>query len=171
MAASIITPATKTDLLQSLKNFTLAATGELIMPTRMQKGDTAQAYRAADVYLMRLTDSSSAAKKVPYILHMLVTAKDKQPNGQKMTSTAQVQTVFCVYCDDEQEGGLMLLNLMERLRIALEKQVLLDQRFELDLAEGPESYIYREDTAPYFGGEMWTSWIMPTVRREIPNWP
>jgi len=171
MAATIITPATKTDLLQALKAFTLAATGDLIMPTRIQKADEEQAYRAADVFLQRLPDSKSAAKKVPYILHMLVTAKDKQPNGEKMTSTAQVQTVFCVYCDDEQEGGLMLLNLMERMRIALEKRVVLDNRFELDLSEGPECYIYREDTAPYFGGEMWTSWYMPTVKREVPNWP
>lgn len=39
-----------------------------------------------------------------------------------------VRSIFAVYNDDEQEGGLMLLNLMERLRIRLLREVVIGRR-------------------------------------------
>ena len=105
---------TRIILLERLRAFTEEATADLIMPTRMQKGDTEQGYRPADVYLMRLPDGTSATKKAPYVLHQVITGMDQQPQGQRVTSSAKVRSICCVYNDDEQEGGLMLLNLMER---------------------------------------------------------
>ena len=60
-----------------------------------------------------------------------------------------------------------LLNLMERLRIALLKQCVIGNQYELNLQEGVETMIYPDDTAPYFMGEMVTTWNLPPVQREV----
>jgi hypothetical protein len=74
-----------------------------------------------------------------------------------------------VYCDDEQEGSLYLINLMERLRIALLRKQVIGDMFVLDLTQKLETLNYPDDTAPYYAGEMVTTWRMPVIRREI-NW-
>ena len=157
-------------LMEELKVFTESATKELILPVRMQKGDENPSYRAAHVFLMRLPDSSAATKKAPYILHQLITAKDEQSGGQNAKAGAVIRSIFCVYSDDEQEGGMMLLNLMERLRIALLRTTIIGNRFQLDMDAGVECLIYPDDTAPYFVGEMVTNWSVPAIEREVRKW-
>lgn len=154
-------------LLEQLRVFTKNATGDIIMPVRMQKGDTDQESRAADVHLMRLPDSGAAQKKAPYIIHQSITGKDIQPEGENVTSSAVVRSIFCVYNDNEEDGALMLLNLMERLRIHLLKQVVIGDQFQLDLKAGLESVTYPDDTAPYYAGEMISTWILPAIQREV----
>lgn len=155
-------------LLEELRAFTLASTKDLIMPVRRQKEDTEQPQpRAASVFLMRLKDSKIADKKAPYILHQFLNGTDRQKKGEKMYSDAIVRSIFVVYNEDEQEGGLMLLNLVERLRIDLLKKVVIGKRFKLDLETGLEFFAYPEDTAPYYSGEMTTRWEIPTVEREV----
>ena len=159
---------TITALLEQLKAFTEKVTADLIMPTKVQSADEAQNYRPADVYLMRLPDGSSATKKAPYIIHQLLTSKDQQPSGERVQSSASVRSIFVVYNDDEQEGGLMLLNLMERLRIELLRTGVLDNRFSLDLSEGLEYMVYPDtDTAPFYAGEMSSTWKLIPVQREV----
>lgn len=159
---------TRTALLEQLKTFTEKVTADLIMPTKVQSADEAQNYRPAEVYLMRLPDGSSAAKKAPYIIHQLLTSKDQQPSGERVQSSASVRSIFVVYNDDEQEGGLMLLNLMERLRIELLRTGVLDNRFSLDLSEGLEYMVYPDtDTAPFYAGEMSSTWKLIPVQREV----
>lgn len=158
---------TKTMLLDALTEFTRQAVKDLILPVRVQKGDTMQSYRAADVYKMRLPDSSAATKKAPYIVHQVIGGKDVQAEGSREDASATIRTIFCVYADDEQEGGLMLLELMERLRISLLRQVVIGKQFSLDLTAGVETISYPDDTAPYFAGEMSTVWKMPAVEREV----
>lgn len=102
----------------------------------MQKGDTEQSFRPAKVYLTRLPDGTSATKKAPYVLHQVITGMDQQPQGQRVTSSAKVRSICCVYNDDEQEGGLMLLNLMERLRIAMLRQVVIGGSLPLTWRRG-----------------------------------
>jgi hypothetical protein len=160
----------RVEFMVALKAFTEDAIKELIMPVRMQKGDAEQSYRAADVFLMRLPDSTAATKKAPYVLHQLITAKDEQPTGQKPRASAVVRSICCVYSDDEQEGGLMLLNLMERLRIALLQTTIIGNRFQLDMEAGVECLVYPDDTAPYFVGEMVTNWRVPSIEREVRPW-
>lgn len=159
---------TRVVLLEQLKEFTKAVTADLIMPVAMQNGDTEQTFRAADVYLMRLTDSGSAKKKAPYILHQFITGADNQPKGERDISTAKVRTIFCVYNDNEQEGALMLLNLMERVRIGILKKIVIGKQFTLDKEAGLECLVYPDDTAPYYAGEIISTWIMPSVEREVP---
>lgn len=158
---------TRIILLKRLLAFTEEVTADLIMPTRLQKGDTEQIFRPAKVYLMRLPDGTSATKKAPYVLHQVITGMDQQPQGQRVTSSAKVRSICCVYNDDEQEGGLMLLNLMERLRIAMLRQVVIGGQFTLDLEAGLETLVYPDDTAPYFVGEMISTWKLPPVEREV----
>lgn len=158
------------DLLQALKEFSEEAVGDIRMPVSVQKGDAAQDDRAAEVHLMRLPDSTSARKKAPYIIHQLITAKDQQSEGQWPEATAQVRSIFCVYNSNEEEGALMLLNLVERLRIALLRRVVIGDRYELDLKTGLEALYYPDDTAPYFMGEMVSTWRLPPVQREVRQW-
>ncbi|MGM9640378.1 MAG: hypothetical protein ACI3V3_03330 [Faecousia sp.] len=157
---------TNITLLERLKLFTEDAIKDIILPVRLQKGDTEQKSRAADVYLMRLPDSTAATKKAPYIIHQFVTGKDSQPAGRQESGRSVVRSVFCVYCENEQDGAMNLLNLMERMRIRLLQQVVIGQQYQLDLEAGVEMLIYPEDSAPYYAGEMSTTWKMPSVERE-----
>ena len=81
-----------------------------------------------------------------------------------------MRSICCVYNDDEQEGGLMLLNLMERIRIALLRTTIIGDRYQLDMEEGVEAMVYPDDTAPYFVGELVTNWQLPSIEREVRKW-
>lgn len=146
-------------LLDVLKEFTERAISELIMPVQTQKGDTEQQFRCADIYKMRLPDSTSAQKKAPYIIHQAITGKHKTQDNK-----VNIRSIFCVFCDDEQEGSLMLLNLVERLEIELLKTVVIGGQFELDRDEGVEFLVYPDNTAPFYAGEMSTVWKLPVIR-------
>lgn len=158
---------TRIDLLNVLCEETRKATGELIMPVKLQEGDDAPQFRAAEVHQMRLPDSSAAKKKAPYIIHQVITGKDSQASGQRASSVAVVRSIFCVYDDDEEKGALTLLNLMERLRIHLLKQVSIGNRYQLDLEVGLETFIYPDDTSPYYAGEMSSTWKLPAIGKEV----
>lgn len=148
-------------LLEKLKAFTEEATKDLIMPTKTQNDDNEPIFRSAEVHKMRLPDSRSAKKKAPYIIHQVITGKDTT------TSSVVVRSIFCVYNEREDEGGLMLLNLMERLRISLLKAGTVGEQFTLDINAGMERMIYPDDTAPFYAGEMISTWKMPRVEREV----
>jgi len=159
---------TKRDLLVVLKAFTEEATKDLIMPVRMQKEDKEEPKpRAADVYIMRLHKSKDSEKSAPHIIHSILTGRDAQEQGDYPQASTLVRSVFAVYHDDEQEGSLMLLDLMERMRIALLKQIVLDERFMLDFYEGIDTIIYPDNIWPYYAGEMITQWRIPAIIREV----
>lgn len=161
---------TKVVLLKQLKEFTEAATKDLLLPVAMQKGDEEEPKpRAAEVFRARLPDSKAAKKKAPYILHQIITGKDSQIPGQRLESSATVRTIFCVYHPNEEEGGLALLNLMERLRISMLEDTVIGKQFTLDREAGLESLVYPEDTAPYYAGEMISTWTLPPIERKVPN--
>lgn len=158
----------KTELLEVLTRFTEDAVQDMLLPVRYQREDEGPpADRPAAVYKMRVPDGRAATKKAPYILHQIVTEMDQQAEGKKDASSATVRSIFVVYSDAEQLGGLLLLELMERVRIALLRKVLLDGRFQLDKKAGLETLVYPEDTAPYFAGEMSSTWLLPAVEREL----
>lgn len=160
-------------LLDALKAFTEDATRELIMPVRANEKNPEPEPRAALVFRARLPDFHAATEKAPYILHQLVTRKDVQSAGNYPTAQAVVRTVFCVYNEDGQEGGMTLLNLMERFRIALLKQRVIDKQFVLDTEAGLETLIYPDDgeqsTAPYYLGEMFSVWKIREIERKVNN--
>lgn len=158
---------TKNILLDELKKFTEETMKDMILPTRLQKGEEEQEFRCPGVYKMRLPDGTKAMKYAPYVLHTVITGHDYQNENQRTVSTVQIRTIFCTYSDDEQEGGLALLEMMERFRIGLLKQVSIGHQFTLERKEAIETMVYIDDTAPYYAGEMITSWIMPSVEREV----
>ena len=161
----------RNDFLDSMKAFTEDAVKDYILPVRRQDTTETQEYRCAAVYKMRLPDSRSAQKKAPYIIHQIVTADDAQTEGELVKSSLLLRSIFCVYSADEQEGALMLLELMERFRVKLLRTRVLDKRYALDLtASAMQSLIYPDDTAPYFAGEIATTWLMPAINREVPQW-
>ena len=170
---------TKVGLLYALKAFTELATGDMKLPVKRQSEDEKEPEpRAAAVHLTRLPDMKSFQKKAPFILHQAVTSEDALANVNKgtglqirreMKSAAVIRSVFCVYHPNEEEGGLALLNLMETMRVGLLLFPLLDNVFELDLDEGISQMVYPETggrgTAPYYLGEMVTTWKLPPVKR------
>lgn len=159
----------KVDFMKCFKVFTENAVKDLILPASLQKGDSGQEYRTAKVYLMRLPDGRSATKFAPYVLHTVLTGEDVQENGQSGQSSVTVRTIFCVYSRNEEEGGLALLTLMERLRIEILRHPVIEKRYRIDLSQKLESLVYPDDTAPYFAGEMISVWRLPTVREELPK--
>ena len=163
----------KVSLLEALKEHTEAVTSDMLLPVRIQKGDDDQTptERAAEVFIGRLPDTKQSTKKAPYILHQLVNSNNKQIPGEQLASKVIVRSIFCVYCEDEQEGTLYLINLMERMRIALLRNPLIGNNvFECDLQEGLEDLVYPDDTAPYFLGEMVSTWDLPPIKREVRYW-
>ena len=153
-------------LLEALKTRTEAAISELLMSTKPTKGEPSPEIRTPTVYIARLPDEKASTKYAPYVLHTIVNTSYNQKPGEYPEGLVNARTLFCVYSPDEQEGGLMLLNLMERIRIDLMRNPVLDGQFELDYEGGIEQLVYPDDTAPFYLGEMMSTWQMPRVRRE-----
>ena len=153
-------------LLEKLKEVTENAVKDLILPVAPQKGDTELKYRAPDVYLMRLPDVNSAMKKVPYVLIQFALGEDKQEPRERPESSAMIRFVCAVYHNDGQEGALSLLNVMERIRIALLRNPVVGGQFVLDLEAGYQAAIDYDDIGPYYKGEMVNTWSLPPVERE-----
>ena len=158
---------TRTQLIEDLKVFIEDTVKDFILPTKLKKGDAEQALRSPVVFKQRVPDSRSATDKAPCILLQLTNATDSQAEGNKAESSAIVRIVFMIYCNDEQEGGMALLEVMERVRIALLKIIYLNNQYMLDLSNGMETNVYNDDTAPFYIGEMITTWHMPPVKREV----
>ena len=170
---------TKVGLLYALKGFTTETVKGMLLPVKRHKQDEREPpRRAAEVFLARLPDMTSFEKKAPFILHQAVTGEDGLRNANKGTgrearlelqSSAVIRSVFCVYHPDEQEGGLALLNIMEEMRMALLMYPTLNEVFELDLKEGIDQMVYPETgergIAPFYLGEMVTTWKLPPVTR------
>ncbi len=157
---------TSVKLLEALKIRTEAAIEELFMPIKPTKGEPAPEIRIPAVYIARLPDEKASNKYAPYVLHTIVNTSYTQQPGDMPLGLANVRTLFCVYSADEQEGGLQLLNLMERIRIDLMANPVVEKQFRLDYEGGIEQLVYPDDTAPFYLGEMMTVWKMPPVRRE-----
>ena len=158
---------TKEQLLDELKSLLVKSTKHYELPEAIQKGDTEQKFRAPEIYKMRLPNGNDAKKKAPYIIAQYVTGKDFHKQLQQNQSTAICRLVFCVYNEDEQEGALSLLNVMETVRMDLMKQVLIGKCFKIDTDAGVESLVYPEDTAPYYAGEMMFTVFVPPTEREV----
>ena len=158
---------TKEQLLEDFKNFIENVTNQYELPTAVQKGDTEQIFRAPEIYKMRLPNSNDAKKKAPYIIVQYVTGKDFQKQSQTSQSNAIVRIIFCVYNDNEEEGALSLLNVMETVRVEIMKKVIIGKCFKLDTDAGVESLVYPEDTAPFYAGEMMCTVFVPPTEREV----
>ena len=154
-------------LLHDLKDLLTEATSDIKLPTSVQKGDTVRTERAPAIHLMRLPDSRSYEKIAPYIIIKFITGKDVQPEGNVTESSATIRFIFCVYSDNEEDGALMLVNLMETVRQVLLKNAIIGEAFTLDRQAGLESLVYEDDSKPYYAGEMIGTFTIPPIEREV----
>lgn len=161
---------TKIDFLNSIKRFTEEALSDILLPVRAQKAGELPPPRPPTVYRQRMPDMNSSEKKAPYILHQIVTSDDSWPQGGRAESSLLLRSVFCLYypMEDgdpkEDEGSLQLLEVMERFRIALLENQLLDGRYRLDITTSPlEALIYPDNLRPYYIGEYASNWFLPPV--------
>lgn len=160
---------TRVKLIHELKLFCEDTVKGMELPLGVQKGDTEIQTRAPSVYLMRLPDSKAAQKLVPYIIIQLIDSKHQRSDNSlpNPAYTATVRFIFCVYSKDEQEGAVMLLNVMDRVQERLLEKVQIGDNFVLDEHEGVDSVVYPDDTAPYFAGEMIGTFHIKPIQREV----
>ena len=159
-----------TDFLERLTDFVGEATKEQLLPVKPSKQDPSPDPRAAEVHRNRLPDSKSWQSKAPYILVQVLSFKDFQYEGQRADAECTVRMVFCAYSEDETEGSMYILNMIQDVRERLLRLRLIGSQYELQLDEGMEATIYTEDTAPYYGGELISVWRIPTIVRESRPW-
>ena len=159
----------RTELLEALKARQEEVGKDLLMPTKPQKG-IESIRRPSLVYNGRLPDETSSTTKAPYTLNCLVSGSFGRDAGQPENDRCVIRTVMCVYNPDGTEGTMALINLMERYRISLQKDPILDHTYELDLKARIQDLVYPDDTAPFYMGEMYTEWILPPVEREVQQW-
>lgn len=162
MTAVILIDELKSFVEDSVKNFSL--------PERVQEGDTEQLYRSPKVYKLRLDNSGEAKKKAPYIIIQLEDGYDKQKQSQNGEAAAVIRLIFCVYHENEEDGAVALLNVIEKVRSDIMKKVIIGKCFRLDTEKGLEWLVYNEDTAPYYAGEMIGTFFMPHTEREVEPW-
>ena len=170
---------TRITLLERMKEFSEAQTRSLMLPVQMQEEDEAPPPdRAPTVYVPCLPELSAYAQLAPFMTHEIVTGKDKvvtDPHtGKLQTSSTVVRTCFCVYHQNQQEGKLALLTLMERMRIGLLEEVVIGKQFKLDLEAGIETLVYpgnpnQTAVSPFHLGEMITTWHLPIIERKVPH--
>ncbi len=156
-------------LIHELRSFCREAVKDMELPIAIQKGDKEEKMRVPYIYLMRLPDSSSAQKLAPYIIVQLVDSKHSRNTTTSigLSYKATVRFLFCTYSVDEQEGAIMLLNLMDRVQERLLEKVQIGDNFTVDEEEGVESIVYPDNTAPYFAGEMIAVFHIKPIRREV----
>ena len=116
---------------------------------------------------MRLPRSTSYKKFAPYIIIQVANGKDGQPAGKRSQSAVNIRLICCTYCENEEEGALMLINVMDAVRIKLLKKVVIAKKYKVDTEAGIEYVIYPEDTAPYYAGEIDFSVMLPPIEREV----
>lgn len=158
---------TRVQLLDDLKPFCEDAVKDMKFPLEVQQGDTEQIRRAPVVYKMRLPNSKEYRKYAPYIIAQIVNSHHEQKEGEKPLYKVVVRFIFGVYCEDEQDGAIMLLNVMDRVQERLLKSVQVGKYFELDVHEGLEALPYPDNTAPFFAGEMIGTFKRPGIEREV----
>lgn len=156
-----------TIFLKDIKDFVHEAIKNFSLPTAIQKDDVDNKPRAPGLHLMRLPRSNSYKKYAPYIIIQVATGKDGQPTGKRSQSAVNMRLIFCTYCENEEEGALMLVNVMDAVRIKLLEEVVIAKKYKVDTDAGIEYVIYPEDTAPYYAGEMDFSVMLPPIEREV----
>jgi len=158
---------TPINLIDALKEFIEEQVKDIFLSVRT-KGENAEPQsRAAEVHKMRLPDKEAETKLVPYILLQFLTGKDTQEPGKDTESECKVRIVVATYSEDGGVGAYDVLNVITRIRVALLKTGIIAEQFLLKLESPLEYIVYTDETAPYYLGEMITTWELPTIEREV----
>lgn len=156
---------TPLDLLDVLAEFVKHETKDIILPVHVSRTSGKQKERAAEVYKMRLPNKKAQTERVPYLLLQYIKSTDTQEAGKQPECECMVRIVAATYSEDESEGATCVLNLLNRIRLALLKDGVIGERYML---KPPlEMIVYPDSTAPYYLGEMMTVWDIPTIESEV----
>ena len=156
---------TPLQLLDALEAFVEQETKDILLPVRVDRKSGENKERAAEVYKMRLPNKTVQTERVPYLLLQYIKSTDTQEQGQEPESECTVRIVAATYSEDESEGAMCVLNLLTRIRVALLKDGVVGGQFVL---KSPlEMIVYPDSTAPYYLGEMMTTWTMPIIESEV----
>lgn len=158
-------------LLEALKVRQMEDLKDLLMPT-VPKKDKPSELRTVEIFKGRLPDRKSETEKAPYIVNAVLNSNFYRDPGEEPTCLCTVRSTICVYNEDNEEGNLMVLNVLERLRISLMKNPIVDSVFELkfDKEHTIQDLVYPDDTAPFFMADLVTVWKLPPVEREVRPW-
>lgn len=151
-------------LLDDLKKFVQESTEDLLLEVKTKKGED-KIIKPAKVFIGNPPVKIGTEQYVPYIILRLLTGKDEQKEGENENSTVKVRLIVAIYSTDSEKGYIDTLNVVDRLRIELLKNRVLNNKYILKL---PLEYVvYEDDTGPYTIGEIVTEWEIPSVRQEV----
>lgn len=160
----ILLEAIKVRQTEDLKN--------LLMPAVPTKKNPTPEDRAVEIFKGKTPDKNSETEKAPYIVNSVLNSTFFRNPGEEPTSLVTVRSTLCVYNKDNEEGTLMLLNLLERLRISYTKNPIVDGVFEclFDEEHPIQDLVYPDETMPFFMADQVTVWSLPPVEREVRPW-
>ena len=150
---------TAIDLLNVLKTYIEDKLSDMFFPTKFVPSIANNKEVKLKVFIMDMTidDMKSQA---PYILIQFL--KSTSSNDSR---TGFIRIVVVTYNEDGKEGHLNTLNILERLYIALSKDILIGRKYS---TKQPIEYkLFPEDELHYFIGEMNVSFEMPFITREV----
>ncbi len=158
-------------LLEALKVRQAEDLKDLLMPT-VPKKDKPSVLRTVEIFKGKLPDRKSETEKAPYIVNAVLNSNFYRDPGEEPTSEVTVRSTLCVYNENNEEGTLMLLNLLERLRISYTKNPIVDGVFEclFDKEHPIQDLVYPDETMPFFMADQVTVWSLPPVEREVRPW-
>lgn len=131
-------------------------------------------YKGMEVHPFCLPSFREAEKKAPYIIVQPTSGTDIQAPENPVKTTMGIRFVIAVYNpdDNEQEGARVLQEMIDYLRINLERTVVIPDMkqgvasYVLDLSAGVYWEIYHENTRPFTCGWMEMIFDLQSVIRE-----
>ena len=158
-------------LLEALKVRQTEDLNDLLMPT-VPKKDKPSVLRPVEIFKGKLPDRKSETEKAPYIVNAVLNSNFYRNPGEEPTGLCTIRSTMCVYNENNEEGSLMILNLLERLRISYLKNPIVDGVFELmfDEEHPIQDLVYPDETMPFFMADQVTVWKLPPVEREVRAW-
>lgn len=150
---------TSIDLLRDAAEFTKKALKDVVLKknTFAEKGYDEET--GISVYKGYIPEKEGETKAVPYVLLQATNGAD---DDEKDKNECNIRFVFVLYFATREEGALGVLGVMERLRIALRKEGVLNKQYGIGKIEWL-TYPYGEE--PYYIGEMTVAFGMPSVKR------
>lgn len=131
-------------------------------------------FKGMEVHPFCLPSFREAEKKAPYIIVQPTNGTDMQAPENPVKTTMGIRFIIAVYNpnDNEQEGARVLQELIDFLRIDLERTVVIPDMkqgvasYVLNLSTGVYWEIYNENTRPFSCGWMEMTFDLQSVVRE-----
>lgn len=149
---------------------------KLFFTNRQSKDEPNNPYDHLSVYPFSLPTFREVQKKVPYIIVQAVSGMDIQAPGEDVQSSIMTRLIMAFYNpnDDEQEGARVLQEMIDFLRIKLERGCVIPDwkrkvpLYTVDMFQGIAWDAFHEDTRPYTVGWMEMNWNLQPIKREVP---